>query len=93
VANLLQEIEEQIAGAKRAGAWRNVGVIREIGDGVAKIEGLTDAMVNEMIDLGRGITGLALNLERPWSALSSWATLNSKRAVRSAPADRVDRTS
>src|SRR6185436_19126074 len=41
----------------------NVGIIREIGDGVARIEGLTDAMLNEMIDLGRGITGLALNLD------------------------------
>ena len=40
-----------------------MGVIREIGDGVAKIEGLTDAMLNEMIDLGHGITGLALNLD------------------------------
>jgi len=63
VANLLQEIEEQIEGAKQAAAWQNTGVIREIGDGVAKIEGLTDAMLNEMIDLGHGITGLALNLE------------------------------
>jgi F-type H+-transporting ATPase subunit alpha len=40
-----------------------VGVIREIGDGVARVEGLTDAMLNEMLDLGHGITGLALNLE------------------------------
>jgi F-type H+-transporting ATPase subunit alpha len=63
VANLVQEIEAQITGAQKAGAWENVGVIREIGDGVAKVEGLTDAMLNEMIDLGHGITGLALNLE------------------------------
>ena len=63
MANLLQEIEAQIAGAKTTAAKQNVGVIREIGDGVAKIEGLTDAMLNEMIDLGNGITGLALNLE------------------------------
>ena len=63
MANLLQELEEQIASVKKASAWENVGVIREIGDGVAKIEGLTDAMLNEMIDLGHGITGLALNLE------------------------------
>jgi F-type H+-transporting ATPase subunit alpha len=63
VANIQQEIEAQIANAKRAAGWENVGVIREIGDGVAKIEGLTDAMLNEMIDLGNGITGLALNLE------------------------------
>jgi F-type H+-transporting ATPase subunit alpha len=63
VANLREEIEEQLAVAKRGAEWANVGVIREIGDGVAKIEGLTDAMLNEMIDLGHGITGLALNLE------------------------------
>jgi F-type H+-transporting ATPase subunit alpha len=29
----------------------------------ARIEGLSDAMLNEMIDLGHGITGLALNLD------------------------------
>lgn len=60
---LLQEIEQQIAGVKTATARQNVGVVREIGDGVAKIEGLTDAMLNEMIDFGNGVTGLALNLE------------------------------
>jgi F-type H+-transporting ATPase subunit alpha len=63
MANLLREIEAQIAGVKTAAARQNVGIIREIGDGVAKIEGLTDAMLNEMIDLGDGVTGLALNLE------------------------------
>src|SRR5499425_320622 len=63
MANLLQEIEAHIAGAKTATAKQNVGVIRELGDGVAKIEGLTDAMLNEMIDLGGGVTGLVLNLE------------------------------
>src|SRR6058998_1663985 len=63
MANLLQEIEAQIAGAKTAAARQNVGSIRELGDGVAKIEGLTDAMLNEMIDLGNGVTGLVLNLE------------------------------
>src|SRR5262245_18733137 len=63
MSNLLKEIEAQIAGAKTTTAKENVGVIREIGDGVAKIEGLTDAMLNEMIDLGNGVTGLALNLD------------------------------
>jgi F-type H+-transporting ATPase subunit alpha len=63
MSNLLKEIEAQIAGAKTTTAKQNVGVIREIGDGVAKIEGLTDAMLNEMIDLGNGVTGLALNLD------------------------------
>ncbi len=63
MANLIQEIEAQIAGAKAASIKRSVGVIREIGDGVARVEGLGDAMLNEMLDLGRGITGLALSLE------------------------------
>ena len=52
MANLLMEIEAQIVGAKTSAAKQNVGVIREIGDGVAKIEGLSDAMLNEMIDSG-----------------------------------------
>ncbi len=63
MSNLLQEIENQIAGVKTVAAKQNVGVVREIGDGVAKIEGLTDAMLNEMLDFGNGIVGLALNLE------------------------------
>jgi F-type H+-transporting ATPase subunit alpha len=63
MSNLLQEIEAQIAQVKTAAAKQNIGVVREIGDGVAKIEGLTDAMLNEMIDFGNGVMGLALNLE------------------------------
>src|SRR5512137_2606345 len=63
MTDVLREIEAEIAGAKEATARQNVGVIREIGDGVARIEGLADAMLNEMIDLGHGITGLALNLD------------------------------
>src|SRR5438034_3078828 len=64
MADLLEELEAQIAGVKATTAARqNVGVIREIGDGVARVEGLSDAMLNEMLDLSHGITGLALNLE------------------------------
>ena len=63
MADLIKEIEAQIAGAKTATIKRNVGVIREIGDGVARVEGLGDVMLNEMLDLGHGVTGLALTLE------------------------------
>lgn len=63
MSNLLQEIEAQISGLKTSVAKQNIGVVREIGDGVAKIEGLTDCMLNEMIDFGHGVTGIALNLE------------------------------
>ena len=63
MSSLLEELEAQIAEARVTAARQNVGVICEIGDGVARIEGLDDAMLNEMIDLGHGVTGLALNLD------------------------------
>src|SRR6266704_7054881 len=63
MADLLQEIEAQIMGAKATAGKQNVGIIREVGDGVARVEGLSDVMLNEMLDLGHGITGLALSLE------------------------------
>src|SRR5690242_5391971 len=63
MSTLLQDIEAQIPGAMTAVARQNVGIVREIGDGVAKIERLTDAMLNEMLDFGSGIIGRALNDE------------------------------
>ena len=63
MAGPVQEIEAQIAGVKTAAAKQNVGIVREIGDGVAKIEGLSDVMLNEMLEFGGGVFGLALNLE------------------------------
>src|SRR6266849_5710036 len=63
MSNLLQEIEAKISGVKTSVSRQNVGIVREIGDGVAKIEGLNDAMLNEMLDFGDGVVGLALNLE------------------------------
>jgi F-type H+-transporting ATPase subunit alpha len=63
MANLIQEIEAQIAGARATVIKQNVGVIRELGDGVARVEGLGDVMLNEMLDLGHGVTGIALSLE------------------------------
>jgi F-type H+-transporting ATPase subunit alpha len=64
MADLLQEIEAELSGDNKAVEKQNVGTVREIGDGVAKIEGLTRAKLNEMLDFGNGVTGLALNLEQ-----------------------------
>jgi F-type H+-transporting ATPase subunit alpha len=63
MADLVRDIEAQITGAKSEITRQSVGIIREIGDGVARVEGLGDAMLNEMLDLGQGVTGLALNLD------------------------------
>ncbi len=63
MSNILQELETEIAGLKTAVTKSNVGVVRQVGDGVAKIEGLSEVMLNEMIEFPGGVYGLALNLE------------------------------
>ncbi len=61
--SILQELEQEIAGIANTVEKTNVGIIREIGDGVAKVEGLSDVQLNEMIEFPGGVTGLAMNLE------------------------------
>jgi len=68
VADLIQQIEKEIQGLKLKASKQNVGVVTEIGDGVARIDGLSDVQFSELIDFGPStgsgrITGLALNLE------------------------------
>ncbi len=40
-----------------------VGTVLEVGDGIARIYGLRNALAQEMLDLPHGVTALALNLE------------------------------
>jgi len=40
-----------------------VGTVLEVGDGIARIYGLSGAMAGEMLDFGNELYGLALNLE------------------------------
>src|SRR5205807_393680 len=63
MSSILEEIETKIAGLKTSTTKSNIGVVRETGDGVARIEGLSDVMLNEMIEFPNGVFGLALNLE------------------------------
>src|SRR5437868_3493659 len=63
MSSILEEIETKIAGLKTSTTKSNIGTVRETGDGVARIEGLSDVMLNEMIEFPGGIFGLALNLE------------------------------
>src|ERR1700683_4402552 len=40
-----------------------VGRVLEVGDGIARIAGLPDIAVNELVEFANGTLGLALNLE------------------------------
>ncbi len=64
MSTLLQELEQKIEAFHSSAVTKsNVGVVRELGDGVARIEGLSEVMLNEMLQFPGGIYGLALNLE------------------------------
>ncbi|MCR4306094.1 MAG: F0F1 ATP synthase subunit alpha, partial [Candidatus Daviesbacteria bacterium] len=64
MSDLINEIENQIKGLKLKAQRQNIGIVTEIGDGVARIEGLSEVQYSELLDFGEGIYGLALNLEQ-----------------------------
>ena len=64
MSNIVLELEEKIGAIKSSAARKTtVGTVREIGDGVARLEGLSGAMLNEMLEFPGGLIGIALNLE------------------------------
>ncbi len=63
MSNIVQELEAQIRSVTTSAVSENVGTIKAIGDGVVHIEGLSNAMLNEMIEFPGGVMGLAMNLE------------------------------
>lgn len=63
MADLIKQIEKEINTLKTTSLKSNVGKIFEVGDGIARIEGLSEVRSSEMIEFPNKITGLALNLE------------------------------
>ena len=63
MSNVLEQIEQQIAELSTKAVRKNVGTIRTIADGVAKVDGLSDVMYNEMVQFPGNAIGIALNLE------------------------------
>ena len=63
MSTIVEQIEKEIASFEAGAVKSNTGKILSIADGVAKLEGLSGVMYNEMIDFGDGVFGLALNLE------------------------------
>ncbi len=56
-------LKAQIEGYQAEVEVEEVGTVLEVGDGIARIYGLRNAMAGEMLDLPHGVTGLVLNLE------------------------------
>ena len=56
-------LREQLAGVKSAVELEEVGTVLQVGDGIARIYGLTNVQSGELIEFENGIRGIALNLE------------------------------
>jgi F-type H+-transporting ATPase subunit alpha len=60
---LIEELKKQIESFEHVAKPEAVGTVLEVGDGVARVAGLANAMASEMIEFEGGAMGVALNLE------------------------------
>lgn len=56
-------LREQLSNFKTEAELEEVGTVLQIGDGVARIYGLSKAQSGELLEFGGGLMGLVLNLE------------------------------
>jgi len=57
-------IKEKIENFKATADINETGIVLEVGDGIARVYGLNNAMASEMLDFGHDVKGLVFNLER-----------------------------
>jgi len=60
---LIEELKKQISEFHHEPKAEAIGTVLEVGDGVARVSGLSGVMVSEMIEFENGAFGVALNLE------------------------------
>ncbi|MFN5769448.1 MAG: F0F1 ATP synthase subunit alpha [Pirellulaceae bacterium] len=60
IASVIQKEIEQFESQMDV---REVGTVLEVGDGIARVYGLSNVMSGEMVEFPSGVTGLAFNLE------------------------------
>ncbi|WP_027002249.1 F0F1 ATP synthase subunit alpha [Hugenholtzia roseola] len=56
-------LREQLSSFKTEAELEEVGTVLQVGDGVARIYGLTNARAGELLEFTHDVTGLVLNLE------------------------------
>jgi F-type H+/Na+-transporting ATPase subunit alpha len=56
-------IKEKILHYKDRVEEKDIGVVIKVGDGIALINGLSNAMAGELLDFGNSVFGMVLNLE------------------------------
>ena len=56
-------LKDQIANYESTGDVAEVGTVVQVGDGIARVHGLSNATSLEMLEFPNGVTGIALSLE------------------------------
>jgi F-type H+-transporting ATPase subunit alpha len=56
-------LRKQLAGFEKESDIYDVGTVLQVGDGVARVYGLTKALMSELIEFPHGVFGMVLNLE------------------------------
>ncbi len=56
-------LKQEIEGYEARTATESVGTVLQVGDGVARVYGLDDCMMSELLEFPGGVMGMALNLE------------------------------
>ncbi len=62
-AEVTSILEKEIENFGGDGRMQSVGQVLSVGDGVARVYGLDDCMMNELLEFPEGVRGIALNLE------------------------------
>ena len=56
-------IKEELSNTKFSGALEETGTVLEVGDGIARVYGLSNAQYGELVSFDSGLEGMVLNLE------------------------------
>jgi F-type H+-transporting ATPase subunit alpha len=56
-------LKQEIEGFEGQMQKSNVGTVLQVGDGVARVHGLDECMMSELLEFPNGVLGMALNLE------------------------------
>ena len=62
-AEVSEILRQQLEGIKTEAELQEVGTVLQVGDGIARIYGLSNVQSNEMIEFANGVKGIVLNLE------------------------------
>jgi F-type H+-transporting ATPase subunit alpha len=77
-------LKQQLAGVKTEAELEEVGTVLQVGDGIARVYGLTKAQAGELVEFETGVQAIVLNLEEdnvgvvlmgPWDEIKEGSTV------------------